>query len=52
MRMRRPDKNEGEYVFTILKNFPKYKSFEVVSHPDANLLKMFMSTFSRLFKGD
>ncbi len=44
--------NREIYNFVIVKNFPKYKSFEILNQPDGNFLKMFMKTFSQLFKGE
>jgi len=45
-------KKKELYNFAVVKNFPKYKSFEIVKEPEAGFVSTFMKTFSQLFKGD
>ncbi|MBD3397905.1 hypothetical protein GF412_02010 [Candidatus Micrarchaeota archaeon] len=47
----KPKKKEV-YHFSIVKNFPKYKSFEILKEPEADFLSAFVRTLSQLFKGD
>jgi hypothetical protein len=38
--------------FTIVRHFPRYKTFEILKQPEASFFKTFMGTFSQLFKGE
>ena len=40
------------YTFTIVKNFPKFRSFEVLKQPESDFVSAFLKTLSQLFKGD
>jgi hypothetical protein len=40
------------YAFAIVKKFPKYKSFEILKHPEGGFVSSFVKTFSHLFKGE
>ncbi len=40
------------YNFAVVKNFPKYKSFEIIKEPESDFISAFMKTLSQLFKGD
>jgi len=45
-------KPRDSYSFAIVKNFPKYKSFEVLKQPEGDFISAFMKTLSQLFKGE
>ena len=51
MPPRKPKKRET-YNFAVVKNFPQYKTFEIIKHPDGNFATVFMKTLSQLFKGE
>jgi hypothetical protein len=38
--------------FTTVRNFPRYKTFEILKQPETSFFKTFMGTFSQLVKGD
>lgn len=40
------------YNFVLVKNFPKYKTFEIVRQRESSFLALFLKTFSKLLKGD
>jgi hypothetical protein len=40
------------YSFSIVRTFPRYKSFEIVKQPETSFFKVFMETLSQLFKGE
>lgn len=45
-------KKKEVYNFTVVKNFPKYKSFEILKEPESDFISAFMKTLSQVFKGD
>jgi hypothetical protein len=48
-----PQKQQTDtYSFTTMKNFPRYRSFDIIKQPEASFFKTFMDTFSQLFKGE
>ena len=48
----RASRKRDVYNFAIVKNFPKYKSFEIIRQPEGDFFSAFMKTFSQLFKGE
>lgn len=48
---RKPKKTES-YTFAIVKNYPQYKTFEIIKHPEGSFASIFMKTLSQLFKGE
>jgi len=50
--MARTTRPKEVYAFVIMKNFPKYKSFEIIKQPEADFISAFMKTLSQLFKGE
>lgn len=45
-------KKKDTYHFSVMKNFPKYKSFEIVKEPEADFLSAFVKALSQLFRGE
>jgi len=50
--MARIQKPKEVYNFVTMKNFPKYKSFEILRQPEGDFISAFMKTLSHLFKGE
>lgn len=50
--MAAPRKTRDVYTFTVVKNFPKYRSFEILRQPEGDFVSVFLKTLSQLFKGD
>jgi hypothetical protein len=48
----RTAKKKDTYNFTLVKNYPKYKSFDIMKQPETDFVSAFMKTLSQLFKGD
>jgi hypothetical protein len=47
-----PNEPRESYSFTIVRNFPRYKTFEIIKQPETSFFKTFMGTFSQMFKGE
>jgi hypothetical protein len=50
--MAKRQQNDPTYSFAIVRNFPRYRSFDILKQPEASFFKTFMGTFSQLFKGE
>ncbi len=49
---KRQQNDHSTYSFTIVRNFPRYRSFDIIKQPEASFFKTFMGTFSQMFKGE
>lgn len=50
--MAKKRQNDQVYSFTVVRNFPRYRSFDIIKQPETSFFKTFMGTFSQLFKGE
>lgn len=50
--MPRASRKKEVYNFTIIKKFPRYKSFEIIKQPKTDFVSAFMKTFTQMFKGE
>ncbi len=50
--MARTPKPKEVYNFAVIKNFPKFKTFEILRQPEGDFVSAFVKTLSQLFKGD
>ena len=50
--MPRASRKKEIYNFAIIKNFPRYKSFEIIRQPKTDFVSSFMKTLTQMFKGE